>query len=184
MIEAASAFPVLESDRLRLICPAAPDFDASAAYLGKDGPGFIDQHPDPEAAWWSIATILGHWHLRGYGHFAVTEKATGTQLGLVGPWFPRGWPEPELSWQLLEGAEGKGYASEAARCVLDWLFQDKGWASCISLVDPGNDRSVAMVERLGARAEGTFSHHLTGELRIWRHLPRTAAGRRLMEGLT
>ncbi len=74
-------------------------------------------------------------------------------------------------------------ATEAARCVLDWLFQEKGWASCISLVDPGNDRSIAMVERLGARAEGMFYHHMTGDLRIWRHVPRTAQGRKLLEGI-
>ncbi|KAA2313572.1 N-acetyltransferase [Pseudooceanicola sediminis] len=183
MIAKSPTHPVLETARLRLVSPAAPGFDAVGAYLMPGARRFVDQHPDEEAAWWSIATIIGHWHLRGYGHFAVIEKETGLNCGLVGPWFPRGWPEPELSWQLLDGAEGKGIATEAARCVLDWLFQDKGWASCVSLVDPENDRSTAMVERLGARPEGMFSHQMTGDLRIWRHVPKTAPGRKLLEGL-
>ena len=144
---------------------------------------FIEQYPDDDAVWWSIATIIGHWHLRDYGHFAVIEKASGLHVGLVGPWFPKGWPEPELSWQLLDGAEGKGYATEAARGVLDWLFRDRGWASCISLVGEDNDRSIAMVERLGARSEGMFDHKITGPMRIWRHLPKTQAGRKLLEGI-
>lgn len=184
MIPKGPTFPVLETARLRLVSPAAPGFDAVAAYLMPGARPFVDQHPDEEAAWWSIATIIGHWHLRGYGHFAVIEKDTGLNCGLVGPWFPKGWPEPELSWQLLDGAEGRGIATEAARCVLDWLFQDKGWASCISLVDPANDRSIAMVERLGARAEGMFFHQMTGDLRIWRHVAKTGPGRKLLEGLS
>lgn len=182
MIQPSPLFPVLETARLRLICPAAPDFDATAAYLGRNSAEFIDQHPDDEAAWWSIATMIGHWHLRGYGHFAVVDRATGQNYGLVGPWYPHGWPEPELSWQLLEGAEGKGIATEAARAVLDWLFVEKGWSSCISMIDPDNERSVALVQRLGARAEGMFYHTLTGDLRIWRHVARTATGRKLLEG--
>ncbi|MGH1424134.1 MAG: GNAT family N-acetyltransferase [Pseudooceanicola sp.] len=175
--------PVIETDRLRLIAPTAPDFDATAAYLMPGARSFVDQHPDGEAVWWSLATMIGHWHLRGYGHFAVREKATDLDIGLVGPWFPKGWPEPELSWQLLEGSEGKGYATEAARGVLDWLFREKGWASCISLIEEDNARSTKLVERLGARPEGLFNHKMTGEMRIWRHLPKTAAGRKLLEGI-
>ncbi len=92
MMPSSPIYPVLETARLKLICPAAPEFDAVAAYLMPGARPFVDQHPDEEAAWWSIATIIGHWHLRGYGHFAVIEKETGLNCGLVGPWFPKGWP--------------------------------------------------------------------------------------------
>ncbi|WP_301069991.1 GNAT family N-acetyltransferase [Pseudooceanicola sp.] len=183
MRPAPLSYPEITTERLRLVCPAAPDFDATVAYLMPGARRFINQNPDEDSVWWSIATIIGHWHLRGYGHFAVIEKATGIHVGLVGPWFPKGWPEPELSWQLLEGSGGKGYASEAARGVLDWLFRDKSWASCISLVQEHDARSSALVERLGARAEGVFHHKMTGDMRIWRHLPKTKAGRKLLEGL-
>lgn len=182
MMRAAPRHPVIETERLRLVSPIGPEFDPVGAFLAPGARSFVDQFPDDEAVWWSIATIVGHWHLRGWGHFAVLEKATGRPCGLVGPWFPRGWPEPELSWQLMEGEEGRGIATEAARAVLDWLFREKGWGSCISLVEQGNDRSIAMVERLGARPEGMFRHRMTGEMRVWRHMPRTAAGRKLLEG--
>ena len=89
----------------------------------------------------------------------------------------------ETPFDLLGLFEGRGIAEEAARGVLDWLFTDQKWPSVISLVDPSNDTSVKLVEKLGARAEGTFAHDMAGEFRIWRHVPRTAAGKRLLEGL-
>lgn len=183
MIAAAPLFPVIETERLRLISPAGPDFDAQAAFLSEDSVRFVDSDPDDEATWWSLATIIGHWHLRGYGHFAVIDRASGTHLGLVGPWYPKGWPEPELSWHLVEGAEGRGVAQEAAEAVLRWLFRDLGWASCASLIPHDNAGSIALAERLGARREGVFRHKMAGEMQIWRHVPRTAAGQRLIEDM-
>lgn len=183
MIAATPLFPVIETERLRLISPAGPDFDAHAAFLAEDAVRFVDSYPDDEATWWSLATIIGHWHLRGYGHFVVIDRASGTHLGLVGPWFPKGWPEPELSWHLVEGAEGRGVAQEAAQAVLRWLFTDMGWASCISLIPQDNGVSSSLAERLGARREGQFRHHMAGDFQIWRHLPRTKAGQDLIEGM-
>ena len=93
MIVAAPPFPVIETERLRLVSPAGPDFDAQEAFLMPGAPQFLDHHPDEEATWGSIATIIGHCHLRGYGLFAVLDRQTHEPYGLVGPWFPRGWPE-------------------------------------------------------------------------------------------
>ena len=166
--------PRLESPRFTLLSPAAEGFDVHAAYLAEGAPRFAEGEPDDEAMWWSMATILGHWQLNGYGHFAVIDRATGENYGLVGPWFPRGWPEPELSFNLLEGAEGKGIAYEAGQCVLDWLFGTLGWDTCASMVDEGNTRSIALMERLGASPEGTFTHDTAGSFRIWRHSPKPA----------
>ncbi|MCA0922132.1 GNAT family N-acetyltransferase [Pseudooceanicola nanhaiensis] len=170
MKHVAPVHPELETERLRLVAPVGPGFDATAAFLMEGAPRFVGQSTD-EAAWWSVATIVGHWHLRGYGHFALLDKATGVPLGLVGPWYPRNWPEPELTWHLLEGCEGRGYATEAARRVLDWVFDDLRWSSCISLVGDDNAPSTNMAIRLGATREGLFNHPMTGDMRIWRHAP-------------
>ena len=71
-----------------------------------------------------------HWVLRGYGPFALEDKATGAFIGVAGPWFPEGWPEPEITWALMLGQTGKGYATEAARRALafarDTLGLDDG----------------------------------------------------------
>lgn len=173
MTETHTPFPRLVSERLMMVSPADPDFDAAAAFLDDDAPRFIDAAADPDSLWWSIATIIGHWHLHGYGLFAVVERDTGQTVGLVGPWFPKGWPEPELSWHLMEPGRGKGYASEAAQCVLNWLFGDAGWDSIVSYVPEENDASVALARRIGAQPENPVSFRLqpAPNIRAWRHMP-------------
>jgi RimJ/RimL family protein N-acetyltransferase len=51
-------------------------------------------------AWRHIAFHIGHWHMRGYGHWAVEEKATGTFIGRIGFLNPAGWPAFEIGWTL------------------------------------------------------------------------------------
>lgn len=173
MNDAQRPYPRLASKRLMLVSPADPEFDANAAFLTPGTPRFIDAANDPDSLWWSIATIIGHWHLHGYGLFAVVERSTGQTVGLVGPWFPQGWPEPELSWHLMESGQGKGYASEAAQCVLDWLFSEAGWDSIVSYVPEENDASVALARRVGAHPERLVSFRLqpAPNIRAWRHMP-------------
>ncbi|MGR3760837.1 GNAT family N-acetyltransferase [Roseobacteraceae bacterium NS-SX3] len=172
-------FPSLVTKRLELVSPAEAGFDAEAAFLSEGAPQFIDAADDPEALWWSVSTIIGHWHLRGYGLFAVIERATGRAVGLVGPWFPRGWPEPELSWHLVEDARGKGYASEAAEAVLDWVFGDLEWITLASFIPETNAASIALARRIGARPETRVSFRLApaDNMRTWRHCPDRRAQR-------
>ncbi|WP_237754627.1 MULTISPECIES: GNAT family N-acetyltransferase [unclassified Leisingera] len=173
MKDAQRRYPRLVSKRLMLISPADPEFDAQAAFLAPDAPRFINVADDADSLWWSIATIIGHWHLHGYGLFAVVERSTGDTVGLVGPWFPKGWPEPELSWHLMETGEGKGYASEAVQCVLDWLFNAAGWDTIVSYVPEENTASIALARRAGAQPERLVSFPLQPApgLRCWRHSP-------------
>ncbi|MFW8595745.1 GNAT family N-acetyltransferase [Cribrihabitans neustonicus] len=166
-------FARLISPRLMLISPAEPGFDASEAFLAPDAPRFFEASDDPDSLWWSIASIIGHWHLRGYGLFVVIERSTGDPVGLVGPWFPKGWPEPELSWHLIETARGKGYASEAAECVLEWLFSAQNWDTIVSYIPEENAASIALARRIGAQPGEPVSFRLqpAPNIRAWRHDP-------------
>lgn len=38
--------------------------------------------------WRTLAAMLGHWHLRGYGPYAVVEKQSDKTLGVTGLWYP------------------------------------------------------------------------------------------------
>ncbi|APG45740.1 GNAT family N-acetyltransferase [Phaeobacter porticola] len=177
MSDTGNRFPSLVTPRLRLVSPAEAGFDAQDAFLRIGAPRFIDATDDPDALWWSIATIIGHWHLRGYGLFAAIERSTGRPVGMIGPWFPKGWPEPELSWHLTEGARGKGYASEAASAVLDWLFHEMDWQTIASFIPEDNEASIALAQRIGARPEKRVSFRLapTENMRTWRHQPKPRA---------
>ncbi|HLT92582.1 MAG TPA: GNAT family N-acetyltransferase [Woeseiaceae bacterium] len=101
-------------------------------------------------AWRHMASIVGHWAIRGYGFFSVEEKASGAWVGRVGPWFPEGWPAPEIGWTLAPEHWGKGYATEAARAALDYAFRTLGWSSVVHVMLPDNARSIAVAERLGS----------------------------------
>src|SRR5688572_17258036 len=65
-------------------------------------------------AWRHMAAIMGHWYFRGYGVWAVEEKATGEVVGRIGLMNPKGWPGFELGWTLARSSWGKGYATEGA----------------------------------------------------------------------
>jgi RimJ/RimL family protein N-acetyltransferase len=45
---------------------------------------------------------IGHWKLKGFGYWAVDEKATNDFVGSVGLWQSPGWPELELGYWLLK----------------------------------------------------------------------------------
>ena len=105
-------------------------------------------------AWRSMAMILGHWQLRGYGPLAVEERATGNFIGRIGFFHPEGWPGFELGWVLGREFWGKGYASEGARRALDYAFTEMGRDHVISLIHPENTASIKVAERLGEKVEG------------------------------
>jgi RimJ/RimL family protein N-acetyltransferase len=105
-------------------------------------------------AWRSMAMILGHWQLRGYGPWALEERASGAFIGRVGFFYPDGWPDFELGWVLGREYWGKGYASEAAGRALAYAFAEMGRDHVISLIHPDNGPSIKVAERLGEKIEG------------------------------
>lgn len=62
----------------------------------------------------------------------------------------------EIGWILLPHAQGRGYAQEAARVLLDACFGAIGLHRVYAELDPRNGASVALCERLGMRHEGHF----------------------------
>lgn len=127
-----------------------------------------------DEAWRAFGLELGHWELRGYGMFAVTEKGGGdTCLGIVGPWFPAGWPEREIGWLMWPEGEGRGYAEEAARAARDHAFDTLGWDTAVSYIADGNARSIALAERLGAVLD-PGAPTLSADALVYRHPRRPA----------
>jgi RimJ/RimL family protein N-acetyltransferase len=105
-------------------------------------------------AWRHMASVVGHWHLRGYGHWAVEEKSSGQFVGRVGMQHPEGWPDFEIGWTIAREHWGKGYATEAARRALDYAFDELKREHVISLIHPENRASIKVAEKLGERVEG------------------------------
>jgi RimJ/RimL family protein N-acetyltransferase len=147
----------LETDRLKMRMWRESDLDAYAEMCADPtvmrylGPGTVLTRAE---AWRGIAFFMGHWQMRGYGHWAVEEKATGQMIGRIGFLNPEGWPAFEIGWTLARQAWGKGYAIEGAKTALQYGFKELDQRHVISLIHPENVRSMKVAERLGEKLEG------------------------------
>lgn len=162
--------PRIETDRLVLRGPVASDFDAIATFYADPvrSVGFGGVLPRDQAWRW-FASAIGHWHLRGYGFWTITLKGDDKPVGICGLWNPEGWPEPEMGWIVFDGYEGKGIAFEAATAVRAHAYGVMGFTTLSSNIVPGNDRSVALAERLGATLERTYENINMGTEQLYRH---------------
>lgn len=148
--------PVLTTQRLTLRAPSAQDADVFVAFYGTDRSKHAGGPMAPRQAWNFFCTEIGHWAMLGFGMFSVTRKGEDRAIGLVGHWCPVDWPEKEIGWVILDpAAEGQGIAHEAALACVDHAFGPLGWTTAVSYIDPRNDRSVALAERLGAAVDET-----------------------------
>ena len=173
--EAASSAPAFdvpryETDRLVLRGFADADHEPVARFFADPVSALYGGPCEAWEAWRKLAVYVGHWALRGYGPFALEERASGELVGWTGMWYPHGWPEPEITWALLPEHRGRGYASEGARRAIRAAFEDFGWDTAISLIDLRNTASMALAERLGATREAEAP--VFGEPgAIYRHRP-------------
>ena len=161
--------PILHTERLILRAPSESDLDAEAAFYASPRAAHVGGPLAREQVWRMIASFLGHWAIRGYGFWAIEERDSGAYLGRAGLWFPEGWPEPEIGWALMAGAEGRGIAFEAALAARAHAYDTLGWTTAISLIAPGNARSIALAERLGAVLDSEWEHERFGRSLIYRH---------------
>ena len=161
--------PTLQTERLTLRTPRWEDFDAYAAFRGSDRTKMLGGPFSRVQAFEQLSSIIGHWHLRGFGRWMVADKETGAPLGIVGLYFPEDWPEPEIAWSVFADGEGRGIAYEAAVAARNYAYQEMGWTTAISLIDPANHRSVTLAKRLGCKDGETYEHPTFGTMHIWRH---------------
>lgn len=152
MTGALSDTAVLETERMVLRAPQAGDEAHMMPFAMSPRAQFIGGGEDCDAghAWRMMATIMGHWTIRGYGTFVLIDKQSGAPVGSAGPWHPGNWPEEELGWTIWKSDyEGKGYAHEAMLTLRRHVYGDLGWHTAVSYIDPKNARSIALAERLG-----------------------------------
>ena len=102
-----------------------------------------------------------------YGAWAV-ERPDGVVAGTVlfKP-LPKGVGEVEVGWHLHPDSWGHGYATEAARAVIDRGFH-AGVPEVYAVVRPGNAASVAVCARLGMQPLGRLRRWYDVELDAFR----------------
>jgi RimJ/RimL family protein N-acetyltransferase len=166
----------LETERLRLRAWRAEDCVPFAEMCADDAlMRYVGGVMDPIAAWRRMAAYAGHWQLRGYGPWALEEKATGRFAGYSGVFEPDGWPEREINWGLARPFLGRGLVTEAARRAREWAYRELGLKTIASCIDLDNWPSIAVATRLGCtldreivflgRPGGVFRHPSPDDLR-------------------
>jgi len=69
-------------------------------------------------------------------------------------------PEIELGWTLRRDLWGRGLATEGAAAALAYCFAVVGFERVIACIDPANDASRRVAERLAMKPDGTL--HIEG----------------------
>lgn len=152
--------PTLTTERLILRAHRPEDYEPYAAMMADPGVArflTMDGKPQPRSdAWRALAALIGCWTLRGFGMWALEEKATGRYVGRVGPWQPEGWPGFEIGWGTVPDVQGMGYATEAAAAAVVWSHATLGVDRILHIIHPDNAPSQAVARKLGARIVGQW----------------------------
>jgi RimJ/RimL family protein N-acetyltransferase len=147
---------VLETRRLLLRPFLESDLDAYAGicsdpevmrYIGAGSPLSRDD------AWRSMALILGHWQLRGYGMWAAEDKQSGALVGRIGLYNPEGWPALEVGWLIERARWGHGLAAEGGAAAMQFAFERLNLSHLSSIIQPLNRASIRVAEKLGMTQE-------------------------------
>lgn len=178
--------PTLETERLILRAPRPQDTAFYVAFKTSQRSVFTDGPHDAATATALFSEVAGQWVMRGYGLFMATTKSDpDTVVGGFGIFHPHHQEEPEFGWTIYDARfEGKGYVTEAMRCVIPWAWSVMGVSTAQSHVHVGNDTSAMIAKRLGATfdddqtriasASGGQFHDPardpeTPKVHIWRH---------------
>ncbi|QDD64228.1 N-acetyltransferase [Herbaspirillum seropedicae] len=104
-----------------------------------------------------VDRIEAHFAQHGFGAWALEIPGVTEFAGLVGlmrvAFAAPFTPAVEIGWRLTPACWGQGYASEAARCALRYGFETLELAQIVSFTVPENQRSLAVMQRLGMQCD-------------------------------
>ena len=159
----------LSTDRLVMTPHRQSDFaELAALWADPQVVRFIGGKPNSEEeSWGRLLRYAGCWSVMGFGFWAVRAQASGAYLGYIG--FLEGrrtgmhgfGGDPEIGWCLVTAAQGKGYASEAARAALGWGAAHLAGSHrrAVAMIHPDNAASVTVAARCGFRHYAAARYH-------------------------
>ncbi len=152
-----SLVPFVETERLILRGHELADVeDCAAMWADPAVVAHISGVPSSrDQSWARMIRYAGFWHHLGFGYWAVTHKESGAFLGEVGfsdlqrDTQPSLNGIPEAGWVLRTEAQGKGYATEAARTMLSWADAHLDAPATCAMFDPRLNASIHLARKLG-----------------------------------
>ena len=140
-------------------------------YRDEDAPGVHEVFGSPEVMKWTpsppskdlaetkqrLARTIAFTDRQppGFGLWGLELRATGEFLGQVGLFPVEGkGPEVEVAYELAPRVWGHGYATEAARALIDYGFAELELERIVALILPANIRSRRVAEKCAMHLEG------------------------------
>ncbi|MFN7950397.1 MAG: GNAT family N-acetyltransferase [bacterium] len=154
----AGGQPTLETARLILRPFQASDAPAvqrlaGAREIADTTLAIPHPYPDGAAAEW-IATHAARFAAGTLAPFAVVTRADGLLVGATGLALVMAHAQGELGYWIGHADWGRGYATEAARALLDFGFRGLGLHRIQARHLTRNPASGRVMEKLGMRFEG------------------------------
>ena len=87
--------------------------------------------------------------------YLTALKPAGPPIGICGLVRRETLDAPDVGFAFLAAFRGRGYAYESAAAVIAYARETLGLRRLVGIVDPANDRSVRLLEKLGMTREGT-----------------------------
>ena len=105
-----------------------------------------------------IRRFEDQWRERGFGLWAVEERASGRLIGRIGLFHHPDWTaspyDAEVGWTLDRSTWGQGLATEGGSAALRFGFESQQMGKIISIAHRQNVASQRVMEKLGLRREG------------------------------
>lgn len=115
-----------------------------ARYLSLSGaPWTLEQATTALAGWISL------FETRQLGKLRLTRKADNAFIGRAGFGIYPPTGEPEIGYALFGEHHGRGYATEAAAALRDWIFRATDAPHFIGFADTRNAPSLAVLAKIG-----------------------------------
>lgn len=158
----------LSTDHCRITPLTADDARALAAITDESVTSQVHFLPAPFTEADARALIAGSGG--GDVFHAVRGRSDGALYGVIGVHRRRG-EEYEIGYWFAGPARGKGIATEAVRAVVEALAASRPGCSIIAECRPGNERSEALLRRIGFASTGRAGQRPGRMLLMWHREP-------------
>lgn len=149
---------ILETERLILREWTPADVDVlfkmcgDAETMRHIGDGKAWQGAERAQSW--LQRVAASYAERGYGPWAVVEKATGKVIGSCGFSYLVELSEIDFGYVFAREYWGCGFATEAALAALRDGFERLGFTDVTANVDEGHSASIRVLEKIGFEYRG------------------------------
>jgi RimJ/RimL family protein N-acetyltransferase len=148
---------ILETERL-ILRQLTPDDSEFILQLLND-PSFIRNIGDrnvrtvEDACSYIVNGPVASYAKNGFGLYLVLLKETGESIGMCGLIKRDVLDDVDIGYALLPRYWSKGYAVEAAKATKAYAKDKVGLKRIVAIVDPANEGSIRLLEKLGLRYE-------------------------------